>query len=307
MFYIYANTYLATGKKVVEHMFLKKSRVILSCAIISTVALTTVISSCKKNNDDDGDAGPAVATTFAEEQALIEQIYSNTDRLVERAFTLGQSALKGGENPLGVCAFIKEEETDDPSIDRMIIEFGGTPCLGYDGRYRSGRLIIDYTKNATMKEKGSYHKITFDNYVLEGYRVGGHKEVWNTGRNASNEIEYVIASVDTVYTDDNSGRMTGASERKRSWFMGESTPQTSDDVYLLTGFGNFISTSKNSYQVKIAKPLVDAYDCNWIKEGVTDILPEGLSKRVLDFGGDGSCDDKASINTNGVIREVDLP
>lgn len=288
-------------------MFSIRSRNILAYAIISGIAFTVLASSCRKNDDDDDDNAPVQQTQYAEEQALIEQIYSNVDRIVERAFTLGESSLKGGENPLGACTSITRDSVKDSKMTQMIIDFGGGSCLGYDGRKRSGRLIIDYTNTVSMKEKGYHHRITFDNYRLEGYRVGGYKDVWNIGRNANNLMEYVIASMDTVYTDNSSGRMTGASERRRVWFAGEGTPQTSDDVYRLTGFGNFISVSKDIYQVEIAKALVDAYDCKWIKEGVTNIFPEGLSQRVLDFGGEANCDDKASINTNGIIREVDLP
>lgn len=285
-------------------MFSKKLSMVAGYCAIATFGLLFIVSSCKREKDDTN-VNPE-ETGYAEEQLMLEQIYDNADRMVERAFTLGTTALKGGENPLGTCAEITKDTTTNPDIKRMIINFGGGKCLGYDGRYRSGRLIVDYSHKLKMTDPGYYHKITFDLYVVDGQKLGGHRQVWNKGKNAAGNMTYEIASVDTIYLSDNSGKVTGASERMREWYMGAATAQTSDDVYRLTGIGNFTRPNKEKYYIEIAEPLVDALSCNWINDGVINIYPESATQRVLDFG-DGQCENDATINVNGVTRTVLIP
>lgn len=287
-------------------MFSKKLTMRPIYGATALLALIILVSACKRNKDDDNTMN-AESTAYAEEQLLLEQIYDNADRVIERAFSLGSTALKGGENPLGVCANIKMDTTTNPDISRMTIEFGGTECLGYDGRYRGGRIIVDYYNKFKITDNGYYHKIVFDQYVVDGHKIGGYKEVWCSGISASGNIDYIIASVDTIYLAKSSGTLIGASERRRQWHAGVNTPQTNDDIYLISGFGRFKSPGgKESYIVEIVKPLVDALNCNWINEGVINIYPEGATQRVLDFG-EGQCENDATINVNGVVRTVKIP
>ncbi|MCB9047307.1 MAG: hypothetical protein H6550_14330 [Chitinophagales bacterium] len=286
-------------------MFSKRlSKMAGSCAI-AALGLMVGVTACKKKNDNNNIID-AEKTGYAEEQLLLEQIYDNADRLVSRAATMGASSLKGGENPLALCAEVIKDTTTDPNLDRMVISFGSADCLGYDGRYRQGRLIVDYNNKLKPNEKGYYYKITFDGYSVDGNKLAGHKEVWNVGTNAAGNIQYDIASVDTIYLKDQSGKLTGASQRTREWFKGSSTPQTSDDVYRFTGFGHFTRPGGEQYYIEIAKPLVDDLSCNWINEGVINIFPEAATQRVLDFG-DGQCESEATIDVNGVTRKVVIP
>lgn len=287
------------------NMFSKKIRVVAGYCTVAILGLTIVATSCRR--DDDDDVVPATENTeYAEQMLTIEQIYSNADRVIERAFSLGASALKGGENPLGACATIEMDTTESAGFMKMTIKFAGDDCLGYDGRYRKGSIIVVYTDRFDIKEEGYYHKVTFDGYEVEGYTIAGQKEVSNIGRNAAGNISYDIATSDTIYLPSGSGTITGSRAGKREWYRGSGTPQTADDVYRLTGSGNFLSKNKDNYRVEIVDPLVDALDCNWLNEGVINIFPENATQRVLDFG-KGECDDAVIISVNGVEREVKLP
>lgn len=286
-------------------MFSKRMSKIAGYCVLAAFGLMVTVSACK-NKDDDNKIITAEKTGYAEEQLLLEQIYDNADRIVDRAASLGASSLKGGENPLALCAEVVKDTTDDPDLDVMTISFGTAECLGYDGRYRSGRMYVFYNNKLTPKEKGYYYKIVFDLYTVDGHTLGGHKEVWNTGHNAAGNIKYDIASVDTIYLKDGSGKLVGVSERTREWYKGSNTLQTSDDVYRFTGFGSFTRPKGENYYIEIAKPLVDALNCNWINDGVINIFPEGATQRVLDFG-DGECESEATISVNGVERVVHIP
>lgn len=283
-------------------MFSKK----LSIMAWPVLGLAILASSCKREKDDTT-INNDEKTGYAEEQLIMEQVYNNADRVIERAFLLGEGSLKGGENPLGGCAVIETDSTDDPTVHRMTIEFGGsTTCLGFDGRYRTGKLIVYYKHGVKMNEDGYYRKTIFNMYAVDGHRVGGYKEMWYKGLNASGNPEYAVASTDTIYLPDNTGKVTGASQRTREWYSGSTTPQTADDVFRLTGFGNFVRPNGDKYYIEIAKPLVDALNCNWINEGVTNIYPENATQRVLDYG-EGDCENDAVINVNGVKRLAKIP
>lgn len=275
---------------------------LLSAALL----LALIAPSCNRKKDDNNIISPE-NTGYAEEQLILEQLYDNADRVLERAMTLGSASLKGAEQPLSFCAEVKFDTTEDANIDRLTIDFGGTDCMGWDGRNRRGRLIIDYSKYAKkLSDAGHYHKIVFDNYQVDGYRLGGHRELWNKGANNAGNMALDIASVDTIYLKDNSGKVTGASQRTREFYAGATTPQAADDIYRITGFGNFIRPNGEKYYVEIAKPLIDAMSCSWINEGVINIYPENATQRVIDFG-KGDCENDATININGSVRDVKIP
>ncbi|HEY9177683.1 MAG TPA: hypothetical protein VIN07_08340 [Flavipsychrobacter sp.] len=282
-------------------MFLRN----LAIVALATSGFAVLMSSCKrdKNNEPIVNEGQ---TGYAEEQLALEQIYTNADRVVERAFVLGEGSLKGGENPLGGCVTIKKDTTDNPDLHLMTIDFGGAGCLGFDGRVRTGQLHVYYAHKVKLTEAGYYRKTVFSSYTVDKYRVNGSRQMWYAGTKSTGNHHFAIVSVDTIYLPDNSGRVTGASERTREWFRGASTPQTADDAYRITGFGNFIRPNGDKYYLEIAKPLVDALDCNWINEGVTNIFPENATQRVLDYG-EGDCENDATINVNGAKRLAKIP
>lgn len=282
-------------------MFLRK----IAVMAVAVSGCAILISSCKREKDDNTIINNET-TEYAEEQLILEQIYSNADRVVDRALALGAGSLKGGEHPLGGCTEVKMDTTDNPDISMMTIDFGGSDCLGYDGRKRTGRLLVYYANNVKSTELGYYRKTVFNMYTVDGHRVGGYREMWSNGLGKTGNFSYNIVSVDTIYLPGNSGKVTGSSLRTREWYEGISTPQTADDVYRLTGTGNFIRPNGDGYYLEIAKPLVDALSCNWINTGVTNIYPHNATKRVLDYG-EGDCDNDAIINVNGIKRIAKIP
>lgn len=270
---------------------------VLVVAIIAGAAAT--LASCDRKKED-SKVITEEATSYAEEQLALEQIYDNADRLVLRAVTLGAASL-------GNCVVITVDSSDNSDLQLMTIHFGNE-CLAYDGRYRSGRLKVYMSKPKVAKwgEPGYYQKVTFDRYEYEGYKVAGYRETYKVSVNALGNTEFSIYSVDTLGLPKSSGTVTGISNRVREWYSGQSTIQLNDDVYRFTGSGTFISKNKDKYSVEIVKPLVDALDCNWINEGVINIFPENATQRVVDFG-NGQCENEVSVSVNGVVRVTKVP
>lgn len=301
MSYIYGQLYKMTINRY-QNMF---SRKIAVFALVVSGMITVATSSCRREKDDDNIVSNET-TAYAEEQLILEQIYANADVTVDRALTLGESHLKGGENPLGGCATISIDTTDNPDVQVMVIDFGGSKCLGFDGRYRKGKIIAYYAHKVKANQHGYYRRTEFSGYEVDGHKIGGYREMWYAGKNGGGNHYFKMASVDTIYLPNSSGKVTGASQREREWISGASTPQTADDLYRLTGFGNFTGPDGDKYYLEIVKPLVDAWNCNWITAGVTNIFPEGATQRVLDYG-EGDCDNDATINVNGAKRIAKIP
>ena len=279
-------------------MFIKNFPGRVLPGVIAGLGLMVALSACNKKERENDNVVKQEETSYANEQLMLEQIYHNADRVVERVFTLGVASL-------GTCVGVQYDTTANHEIERLTINFGKSACLGYDGRYRKGKIIIEYTKDIKRNTNGHYSKMMFDGYVLDDHTVAGHREIWCKGINESGNLHFDIASMDTITTSK--GEMvTGASFRERELYMGTGTLQTTDDKYRITGYGNFIGANKTTYRVEIARPLVDALDCNWINQGVINIFPTGSTQRVLDFG-EGECESVATINVNGVITEVKIP
>lgn len=284
-------------------MLLKRiSGPITFCLVV--IMSIAVMSSCDKNDDDDNVFVEPEETGYAADQLLLEHIYNNVDRVIERAMVSGKSGLKGGENPLAACAEVIIDSSGTSNL--MIIDFGTQPCLGFDGRYRTGRILIEYDKLLEFKEKGSYRYITFSSYEIDGYKVYGTKRIINLGADQNGDYYYQVKRVDSVYVSDDDGYIRGTSDRRMTWYKGFSTPQTSDDAYRLSGSGVFYRYDDSKYTTEIARPLVVALNCNWITEGIINIYPDGATQRVLDYG-EGGCEDDATISVNGVVTDVRVP
>lgn len=279
-------------------MFTNRMSAFATVGLIVLVALSTVVS-CRKDDDDDI-VVQSEKTGYAEDQLILEHIYNNVDRVIERALAQGSSALKGGENTLANCAVVTKED------GLLTIDFGSNPCLGYDGRYRRGKIMVQYTDSLKMTEKGYIQHVTFDGYEIDGYTVAGSKRSTNMGNDAAGHLYFDVKRVDSVFKPSDNGYIRGVSERRSTWYLGSNTPQTSDDAFRLSGTGVFYRPNGDRYDTEISEQLVVAINCNWITDGKINIYPEGATQRVLDYG-DGGCENDATINVNGLVTPILIP
>lgn len=284
-------------------MFLRKLQAPIAICIIATLSASLLIGSCKKKNDNEPDV-VAEKTGYANDQLILEHVYNNVDRVVDRAFTIGASALKGGENPLASCASVTIDSSSEPW--HLIIDFGKNDCLGFDGRYRKGKVIVAYDHNKKRNQEGYVEVISYENYRVDNFNVLGFKRVTNKGLNDAGNMHYEVVREDKVELPDNGGVIQGVATREMIMIKGAKTPQNSDDVYSLTGSGKFSRPDRSEYTIDIADPLILPVSCNWITQGVINIYPNDATQRVLDYG-DGGCENDATINVNGVVRTVLVP
>ena len=277
-----------------------KSKNIFKYFIIVAI-IGMVITSCKKKQDDtDND------TSAAGDNALAEGTYNDVHNIADQA-ALGSLASYSPtfnseeKGLLSTCAVI----TPDTLNHSFDINFGTTNCLCADGRYRRG--IIHVTYSGHYRDSASTHTISFpgNTYFVNDNQVMGTKTVTNMGRNAAGHYWFSISVNGTIVKANGGGTISWTSTRQREWIGGESTPQWSDDVYLITGSANGTNAQGNTFTAQITSPLRKQMSCKWFVSGTFDLTPSGKATRTIDFG-NGTCDDQATVTINGNVYQITL-
>ena len=80
--------------------------------------------------------------------------------------------------------------------------------------------------------------------------------------------------------------------------------EKTDDSYLKTGSGSITVNDSVTYSRVITTPLMYDSECRFITSGVIE-LTKGGDTIVIDYG-DGTCDSKATVTTNGTTEDIDL-
>jgi hypothetical protein len=274
------------------------SKTFLAMAVISTAAF----SSCKKDKiDATNPVTEEENISYIEDQASTEQTFDEVSTLADRAVVEGASALKGASFKLSGCATVNNDTTVTPHV--LTIDFGPTNCMCADGRNRRGKILVSY--NGRYRDSGHVHTITFDGYHVDNHKVLGSKQVTNMGHNSSSQTFFNIAVNGMVIKPVTGDTITRIATRTRTWTAGESTLVKNDDVYEITGKDSTVRASGKIFTANITSPLVVAVNCNWIKQGVIQITPQGGTPRTLNYGS-GTCDKFATVTVGTKSRTITL-
>ncbi len=211
-----------------------------------------------------------------------------------------------GTGFLGGCATIV---LDTPATNdyRIIIDFGPTNCVGKDGRARRGKLFVNY--NGLYRDSGTVISHTFENFFVNDHQLIGLKKVENMGPDQNGDPYFVITVIGKVIKPSGSDSISFISNRIRTWYDGDSTittfPWWLDDKYRITGNGSGISTTGLPFTFIISKALIIEMPCPWIIEGTFELIPQGGSPRIVDYG-DGTCDRKATLTFLGKTYQITI-
>lgn len=205
---------------------------------------------------------------------------------------------------LSPCATVSINTFSSPK--KIIIDFGSTNCLCYDGKYRRGKILVSF--NGLYRDSASTHTITFDNYFVNNYNVDGNQTVVNNGHNDNGNLTFSI-QINSTITDTAGNKLTYTSTRTREWVEGESTQGLfgwHDDVYSITGTASGVAFDGTQFSSNIKNALIVALNCRWIEQGSIEFTPAGKLTRTIDFG-NGDCDNKATVSIGGASFNILLP
>ena len=278
--------------------------------VVATVSM--IFTACKKK-----DTNPAVVdndTSGAADNALAEGTFNDVNNISDQAAEGSLSSYLAASNNggseqkslLSTCATITRDTVSVPHT--ITVNFGTTPCLCADGRFRSGIITISYSGH--YYDVGATRAITFTNYKVNGNLVNGTHSIVNNGPNNSGHPIYTIDVNGTIVKANNGGTVTWVSHRVREWTAGYNTTtgfgHLLDDVYSITGSASGSNSNGNSYSATILSPLMVHLNCFWIESGVLQLVPSGKPARTIDFGTDGTCDNHVTVTINGNVYNINI-
>lgn len=180
----------------------------------------------------------------------------------------------------------------------LMLDYGSAGCKDLDGRVRKGKLKATF--NGKWSKAGSKTNVEFIDFFIDGIKLDGAITI-----TAKNVDSYDISVVNgqcifSPWTINYTSNLLIIQK------AGASTKTViSDDVFEITGTANGNSREGKLYTSKIILPLTVKTSCNWVERGASEIIPEGLTSRIVNYG-DGICDKNAIISINGNVYNFNL-
>lgn len=272
--------------------------------ILFAVIFTSLFASCKKKEKEETDSD----TSSAADQSLASSIVNDMTSIADeagRTNTISSFRTSNSTAILSNCATISFDTL--AAAKTVTVNFGSSNCLGNDGRYRRGALILNFTGH--YRDSLTVITVTPQNYFVNDNQVTGTKTITNNGHNAAHHLVYSIQANIQVVRANNGGTITWQSIRQREWTAGEATLSWQDDLYAITGNASGTTSGGGSFQSTITNALIRnmATGCRrYFTAGIIAHTPSGKATRYIDYG-NGSCDDLATVTINGNTYPVTLP
>ena len=280
-------------------------------------------TSCKKdastnNSGADSNTKAASATDSA---TVADNVYSD---VLENAFIStadnasvwniskmqhGQTSTNSTSSAAGTqlnygCAIYSFDDSVQNEYPKVLLVDFGSGCTSVDGVSRSGKIIYTFN-NGPLITPGATVSVSFENYVVNGYGVGGSYSIKN---NSTDDGPYIfdteVSQGEVTYPDQSTYNYTGSRTYTQS--AGISTPlDFTDDAFSITGNSTFSSSEGTSLVSNITTPLLRSFSCANITQGVVAFTYNTTIKGTLDFG-DGTCDDTANLVIGTFTKTITL-
>ena len=194
--------------------------------------------------------------------------------------------------------------TRDTVNKKITIDFG-TSCVGPDGKTRSGKIIITYTRR--LYHPGASLKIELENYVVDGKQIEGTKTIENVSTSYRDDISLKTTLRNGQITWPDSTSATRQYTRTRTWIR---APRPINDEFHVEGRAQGTRRNGNSYSVNIVSTIIYKRKCRMQGihipvQGLKLIKRTGHPDLLIDFG-DGDCDHLITLTRNGNSRVVDV-
>jgi hypothetical protein len=234
-----------------------------------------------------------VATTAADEEGNASEFGLN-GRLFAPSFSELRAAI-------GDCATITVTPNDSTYPKTITIDFG-SGCLGRDGKFRSGAIIVHLT--APLRRPGSVVTITFRNYYVNRVHLEGTKNISNLSEPPMHKWSVQVVGGKVTFPSGRGYSYQGI--KVKTQVGGMDTRIVRDDVYEITGRSQTEFNGGLTITLNTETALVKKVACQWISDGKLKIK---INDRVLylDYGFpfNGQCDNKALLTwSNGNNQRV---
>ena len=280
-------------------------RPLLLAALAGTALLA---SSCRRDTDD---VFPLDAVASAEDLGGSEEENALSSDLLTAAApqdetVSGSPALAGPDELarlLGTCATRRY----DAPTRTLTLDFGPTNCLGPDGRYRRGQIVVVFTGTDRRRHSGAL--VTRQNYfVNDNQHLGTRRFTAAPGRG---EGSFDLDVDMRVIRANNGGTHAWTAHREVTQTAGAGTPTLADDAYTVTGSSAGTNRRGVAYTATIAQPLRKVFTPGCARHfisGTVNIINDRNRTLLLDYDPSGTqaCDNLASVTVNGRTRTITL-
>ena len=182
----------------------------------------------------------------------------------------------------------------------LTIDFGATNCLCPDGRYRRGKILVQFTTDVLTRRAGAI--VTRDNYFVNDNQHTATRIFTDLGT-GSFSVDVPSAS---IIRANNGGTHSWTANWTFTRTAGYGTPQVSDDAYSVTGGAQGTNRKGTSYTTIIQTPLVKSANCpKYYTSGIISITNSNSKAMTLDYGS-GACDNTATVTINGRTKTITL-
>ena len=285
----------------------------LSINRISIAALVlifaTMLFSCQKDlsSTNDQTVTEEQAASYSEESSMAEASFDDAEDIATMAAdeegNASEYGINGrGFNPsfielraaIGNCATVTVTPNDSTYPKTITIDFGNG-CLGLDGKFRSGAIIIHLT--APLRRPGSVVTITFRNYFVNRVHLEGTKIISNLSDPPAHKWSVQVVGGKVTFPSGRGWSYQGL--KVKTQVAGMDTRIVRDDVYEITGRSQTEFNGGLTITLNTETALVKKVACPWISDGKLKIK---ISDRVLyleyGFPNSGQCDNKALLTWN---------
>ena len=260
--------------------------------LLLLLLISATIFSCTREDEE----ANQISAEALEDNAEFESSFSSLDNvIVDGSDKESDNAIYQNRN----CATVSVVPSWTSGIfpKTITFDFGDTNCLGIDGNYRRGKLIIELT--GRYRDSGTFITSRLENYFQNDNKIEGKKTKANLGRNTNGNLEFSVTVSNAGIQSVNGNSTSWNSIRKVEWVGGENTIfNLFDDEYLISGSASGVTGSGKNYSLNIVKDLEVQLNCRWIKSGTISIKPEDFDSRTVDYG-NGACDRVAVYTVNG--------
>jgi hypothetical protein len=289
--------------------------------LISTM---TLITACKKDSSSsststaDNNSATTLSANGASsdnmfDDALNVTLQTDQDQSLNNYILQKSSVATNGMNGSGstvtgayYCATVTVSPADTVSFPKTITVDFGNGCTSLDNITRSGS--ISYTLSARFSNPGSTISATFNNYVVNGYKLTGTYSITNNS-SIANGVVYTTKVTDgsITYPSDTSYSFSGTKTVTQTAGIG--SLDFSTYVFSVSGGYTISNSFGESLTANVTTPLVKEETCPNIVSGILDFTyTKGNIKLngTFDYGS-GTCDKIATVTIGNSTSTVNLP
>ena len=178
----------------------------------------------------------------------------------------------------------------------------GDEMITRHGREISGKVVIELS--GPQNTDGTTRNISYIGCKIDSIGIEGTSTETFNGDNTTTRLLTNASNVNFTLPDGTVIVREGNTVRE--WLQGLNTPlECDDDMVQITGKINVSVSTGDNYVREITEPLIRLGDCRHPVQGIVQYTKNDALIAELNYG-DGTCDNLATLTTDGATVEIEL-